>query len=85
MIFNITTTKDDDGNGASGNPDLAMTITADQFIELRELLEQSGSKEDEMLAYVKAEKVEDMTLVQYAKAKSAMVHKINLKKQRPTK
>lgn len=81
MIFNITTTKDDDGNGASGNPDLAMAITADQFIELRDLLEESGSKESDMLAYVKAEKVENMTLGQYAKAKNAMVHKIALKQK----
>lgn len=78
MIFNLSTTKDDDGNGAS-NPDLAMAITADQFIELRDLLEQSGSKEEDMLAYVKAETVETMTLAQYAKAKGTMVHKINLK------
>lgn len=78
MIFNITTTKDDDGNGASGNPDLALPITADQFIELRDLLEQSGSNEAAMLGYVKAEKIEDMNLAQYARAKKAMVTKINL-------
>ena len=85
MIFNITTTKDDDGNSASGNPDLALPITADQFIELRDLLEQSGSNEADMLAYVKADKTEELTLGQYAKAKNAMVTKINLKKKKAGK
>lgn len=84
MIFNITVTKDDDGNGA-GNPDLAMPITADQFIELRDLLEQSGSNEADMLAYVKAQKTEELTLGQYAKAKNAMVTKINLKNKKAVK
>lgn len=81
MIFNITTTKDDDGNSAS-NPDMALPITADQFIELRDLLEQSGSSEAAMLAYVKAEKTEDLTLAQYARAKNAMVTKINMTKKK---
>jgi ERF superfamily len=85
MIFNITITKDDDGNGAGGNPDMLMTVTADQFTELRDLLEQSASKEDDMLNYVKAKTVEEMTIAQYAKAKGAMMHKINHKKQKETK
>ena len=85
MIFNITTiTKDDDGNSAA-DPDLAMTITADQFLELRELLEESGSKEADMLAYVKVKTVEEMTIAQYAKAKAAMTHKINTRKQKAAK
>lgn len=85
MIFNITVTKDDDGNSASGNPDLAMAITADQFREIQDLLEESGSKEADMLAYVNAEKTEDMNLGQYAKAKNAMVTKISLKKKKAVK
>lgn len=85
MIFNITTTtKDDDGNSA-GNPDLAMTITADQYRELQDLLKESGSEEPAMLAFVNAKTVEEMTIAQYAKAKAAMVHKINLKKQKAGK
>lgn len=81
MIFNLTITKDDDGNGASPG-DMAMSITADQFRELQELLEESGSKESDMLKYLKAESVEGLTLAQYAKAKNAMVHKIKLKQQK---
>jgi hypothetical protein len=79
MIFNLTVTKDDDGNSAS-NPALTQTITADQFTELRDLLEQSGSQEKDMLAYVKAQSMEDMTIGQYATAKAAMVQKIARKK-----
>lgn len=81
MIFNLTITKDDDGNRASVG-EMTMTITADQFRELQDLLEESGSKEADMLAYIKAASVEEMTLAQYAKAKSAMVHKIKMKKQK---
>lgn len=81
MIFNITITQDDDGN-AAGNPDMAMAITADQFRELQALLEESGSKEADMLTYVKADSAETLTLAQYAKAKAAMVHKIGIKKQK---
>jgi hypothetical protein len=79
MIFNIAISKDDDGNSA-GNPALTQTITADQFTELRDLLEQSGSQEKDMLAYVKAQSMEDMTIGQYATAKAAMVQKIARKK-----
>lgn len=81
MIFNIAITKDDDGNSAS-KPELAMDITAEQFQELKALLEESVSKEPEMLAYVKAESMEKMNLAQYAKAKQAMVTKININKQK---
>lgn len=80
----IAASKDDDGNSA-GNPEMAQDITADQFRELKDLLEESGSKEADMLAYVKAENVEAMTLAQYAKAKAAMVMKINQKKQKAGK
>lgn len=81
MIFNLTITKDDDGNGASVG-DMAMTITADQYREIQDLLTESGSKEADMLKYIKADSVEVLTLAQYAKAKNAMVHKIRLMKQK---
>ena len=72
----------EDTDGGVSDADLAMSITAEQFQELRDLLEQSGSKESDMLAYVKAKDMEGMNLKQYAKAKSAMLHKINAKKQK---
>lgn len=72
----------DDDDGAASATEMSQDITADQFREIQDLLEQSGSKEADMLAYVKAESVEKLTLGQYAKAKAAMVHKIALKKQK---
>ena len=68
-----------DTDGAISEADLAMGITAEQFQELRDLLERSGSKESDMLSFVKAKDMENMTLKQYAQAKSAMLHKISLK------
>jgi hypothetical protein len=79
----LAAAKDDDARSASG-PDLAMTITADQFRELQDLLAESGSQEADMLKYVKAETVEVMTLAQYAKAKAAMVQKIKNKQRKAT-
>ena len=73
----IAASKDEDG--ASPDANMSMSITGDQYSELKELLEQSGSKEADMLAYVKAEKMEEMTLKQYAQAKTAMQQKINRK------
>lgn len=76
----IAASKDDDGSGASSQ-DLAQTVTSDQFIELQDLLEKSGSKEADMLAFVKAATMEEMTIAQYAKAKAIMSHKISLKQK----
>jgi hypothetical protein len=83
LAAGLAAAKDDDGTG--GNPDFAQTITADQFRELRDMLEESGSQEAAMLAYVKAERVEEMTIAQYAKAKAAMAVKISHKRQKASK
>lgn len=71
----IAADTDTDG-GAANAGDLSMAITAEQYQELRDLLEKSDSKEADMLAYVKAKDMESMTLKQYAAAKTAMVQKI---------
>lgn len=84
LALGISAADDDDGAGSS-NPELAMDITSEQRRELLQLLTDSGSKEADMLAYVKAEDISTMTLAQYAKAKAAMVSKINLKKQKAAK
>ena len=75
----IAASKDGDGNSV-GSAEMQQDITADQFVELRQLLEDSGSKEADMLAFVKAATMEEMTLAQYAKAKAIMAHKIGMKK-----
>lgn len=72
----------DDTDGKAPDPAMSMEITAEQFQELKDLLEKSASAEKDMLAYVKADTMENMTLVQYAKAKAAMTIKINAKKQK---
>jgi hypothetical protein len=72
---------DDDGNSA-GKPEMDMGITAEQFQELKSLLEESGETEQRMLAYVKAETMEEMNLAQYAKAKQAMLAKVSFNKQK---
>jgi hypothetical protein len=76
----IAASKDTDG--AMQSTDVLMEINADQFQELKRLLEESGETEQRMLAYVKAEQTETLTLVQYAKAKAAMLAKISLNKQK---
>jgi hypothetical protein len=70
-----------DTDGRATDQDLALAINADQFRELNDLLETSASKDTDMLAFVKAKDMESMTLQQYAKAKAAMLSKINLKKK----
>lgn len=76
----IAAEKDTDA-AASVGPELAMTITADQFQELRDMLEQTKDKEEQMLAFVGARSMEEMTLAQYAKAKAVLVKKIDKMKK----
>lgn len=80
MVFNIAVGEDRDGNAS--DPSLAMEINAEQFQELTALLEETNSQEADMLKYVKAETMESMTLGQYAKAKAALVQKVNIIKQK---
>lgn len=80
LALGISASDDDDGKGGPA-PEMSMSITAEQFQELRDLLEQSKSKEPEMLAYVKAESMEAMTLQQYARAKAAMTLKLSRTKK----
>lgn len=72
----IAAEKDRDGATSADAPELAMSITAEQFQELRQMLEQTGDKEGPMLAFVGAATMEEMNLRQYAKAKDVLVKKI---------
>jgi len=76
LALGVSASTDDDAKTAAGAPELAMTITADQFQELRDMLEETKDKEADMLAYVGAQAMEDMTLAQYAKAKAVLVKKL---------
>lgn len=71
---------DKDTDGAVG-PELDLPITADQFQELNELLEQTGETEERLLKFVNGTKMEELTLKQYAKAKAALVQKAKAKKE----
>jgi ERF superfamily protein len=77
MIFNIAAGEiDDDGNGAGSSSDAPKTVDAAQARYIADLLEQSGSDEAKMLAYVKAESIEAMTQKQFKMAEAAMRKKI---------
>lgn len=71
-----------DTDGRANDADLSLSINAEQFQELRNLLDEGGSKEADMLSYVKAKDMETMNLRQYAQAKNALLLKIRLKKQK---
>lgn len=71
-----------DMDGRASDRDLSLSITADQFSELTGLLAQSGSREADLLVFVGAVDLHDLTLHQYAKGKAAMLSKIsNAKKE----
>ena len=76
----VAASKDVDGKAASNDP----TISADQFIELRDLLEKSGNKEADMLAFYGVKQIEDMTIKQFDSAK-IMMNKLIAKKSAPKK
>lgn len=68
--------EDDDGNAAAKAPPRPATISADQFVELRNLIEEAEADEAKMLAYVRAASFEEMTPAQYDNAVSALRKKI---------
>lgn len=65
----IAASKDVDGKTSANNDP---TINADQFTELMDLLEKSGSKESAMLEFYGVKKVEDMTVKHFESAKVMM-------------
>lgn len=71
----VAASKDVDGKTASNEP----SINADQFTELMDLLEKSGSKEAAMLEFYGVRKVEEMTVKHFESAK-VMMNKLIAKK-----
>ena len=63
---------DDDGNGASGGD----TVTPEQFIELRDLLETSGSDKDKFLLAFKAPSLEQFPARAFEHAKAQIKRKM---------
>lgn len=72
----VAASKDVDGKTAASNDP---TISADQFTELMDLLDKSGSKEAAMLEFYGVKKVEDMTVKHFESAK-VMMNKLIAKK-----
>lgn len=70
----IAAENDTDGRA---DPAKTMSITADQFRELSDLIERAGAQEDKLLLFVGATSLEGLSVAQYAKAKDALVRKIN--------
>lgn len=68
--------EDDDGNAAARSPVVAdrRLLSADQFRELRDLLDQSASDEARFLAFFKLEALEEMPVEKFAAA-TAMLRK----------
>lgn len=75
LALGISASADDDAR-AVDTPEMDMAITAEQFQELRTMIDETKADETAMLAYVKAESMESMNLRQYARAKAALVQKL---------
>jgi hypothetical protein len=72
LALGLVVASDSDGVPPTDNE----TITADQFREIQDLLEKTGSDEDAMLAYVRATELESMSQAQAKKAIAAMQLKL---------
>lgn len=70
MIWNIATS-DDDGNGGSQSK----SITSDQFVELQNLIEDSGADLDKFLLAFRATSLEEFPLQKLTHAKSMLEKK----------
>ena len=74
MIWN-TATADNDGNGSQSRKQ----ITADQFIELQDLIERSGADRDKFLLAYGADALENFPLDKLTHAKQQLEKKAALK------
>jgi hypothetical protein len=80
--FGVISDVDDEGNAASGKATSAppAPINAEQFRTLQDLIEKTGTDEEKLLAYVKAESLESLTVVQFQAAAAALRKKLNTPK-----
>jgi hypothetical protein len=70
MAFNIAT-KDDDGNRAGGK-----SINADQFFELKQLVEEAQADEQKFCAFLGVEKLDDLPMAKLQGAVAKLRQKI---------
>lgn len=80
----ISADEDDDANAANDKPVASMAnspITAEQFRTLREMIDQTGTDDDKLLAYLKADSLETLTVAQFRTAETALRKKMSTTKQ----
>ena len=80
----ISADEDDDANAANDKAVSAPAntpITAEQFRTLRDLIDKTGAEEAKLLAYVKADSLESLTVAQFRTAEAALQKKINTAKE----
>jgi ERF superfamily len=72
MVFNIAVGDDNDGNTRNKLIEGSEAISADEFIFIRNLIEELGVIEEKVLSSVKASSLETMTVKQYREAVSKL-------------
>lgn len=72
-ICGIASEEDDDANAAQDH----RTINADEFRQLKDLIAQAEADEEKLLAYIKADSLEALTVAQFKVAEAALGKKIN--------
>lgn len=83
-ICNIAAEEDDDANAANDKPvapPAATPITAEQFRTLSDLMDRTGTDEAKLLAYVKADSLESLTVTQFRLAEAALLKKLETPKK----
>jgi hypothetical protein len=80
----ISADEDDDANAANDKPVSApvnIPMNAEQFRTLRGLIDKTGTDEAKLLAYVKADSLESLTVAQFRTAEAALQKKISTAKE----
>lgn len=76
-LLNIVARDEDDDGEAGGR----RTISAEQFMELRNLIEEAGADEEKFLIWLKVERLEELPQAKHAGAVAALRQKIAQKKR----
>lgn len=75
VALGLSATTDDDGQKV----DAGKTITADQYLHLRDMLEEAGADEVKFLAYLKLDRLDDLPLAKLSDAEALLSKKIAAK------
>ena len=73
----ISSDEDDDANAANTSAPVTASISADQFRELRKLIDASNTDENKLLAFLKADALENLTIPQFKAAEMALKKKLS--------